>query len=193
VPNEPCIPDARTLRTELLLSGCHRGDRAAIEQVVREWEARLLYYVRRLVRDEQDAWDVLQQTWVNVLRGVRSVREATGLAPWLYRVARNAAFNHSKALKAEARHLHAAVDAAAIPPNGQPEPDIAADAEAVHAALNRLTLAHRDVLTLYFLRDLNIEQIADVLGVPAGTVKSRIYYAKAALREALSASDGSLP
>jgi RNA polymerase sigma-70 factor (ECF subfamily) len=58
-------------------------------------------------------------------------------------------------------------------------------AEAVHAALAKLSLAHREVLTLHFLEDVSIQEIAFVLEVPAGTVKSRLYHAKRALRQAI--------
>lgn len=64
------------------------------------------------------------------------------------------------------------------------------DAEQVHRALGRISLAHREVLTLFFLEDLSQEQIAEVLGVPLGTVKSRLSYAKRALRSVLQQEEG---
>jgi RNA polymerase sigma-70 factor (ECF subfamily) len=63
------------------------------------------------------------------------------------------------------------------------------DADRVHYALGQISLPHREVLTLYFLQDLTIEEIANVLDVPAGTVKSRLYYARLALRSALEKED----
>jgi RNA polymerase sigma-70 factor (ECF subfamily) len=59
------------------------------------------------------------------------------------------------------------------------------NAEAVHEALGRLSQPHREVLTLFFLQDLTIDQIAEVIGVKGGTVKSRLHYARAALRKVL--------
>jgi RNA polymerase sigma-70 factor (ECF subfamily) len=59
------------------------------------------------------------------------------------------------------------------------------DAEQVHRALSRISLAHREALTLYFLEDLSLEQMAEVLAIPVGTVKSRLCYAKRALRAVL--------
>src|SRR5207248_6630276 len=81
---------------ELLALRCQRGDRAALEELVRAWEKRLFYFIRRLVDNEADAWDVLQQTWVRVLSGIGALREPRSLGPWLYRVARHAAFNHGQ-------------------------------------------------------------------------------------------------
>ena len=59
------------------------------------------------------------------------------------------------------------------------------DAEQVHYGLGRISLPHRDVLTLFFLQELSVEEIAQVLEVAAGTVKSRLYYAKKALKAVL--------
>ena len=62
--------DKDTVARELLALRCRRGDRAALEELIRTWELRLLYFIRRIVRDEADAWDVLQQTWLRVLGGI---------------------------------------------------------------------------------------------------------------------------
>jgi RNA polymerase sigma-70 factor (ECF subfamily) len=59
------------------------------------------------------------------------------------------------------------------------------NAQAVHSALDELSLPHREALTLHFLQDLSLEQIADVLDVPIGTVKSRLHHAKRALKKIL--------
>ena len=61
--------DKDAVARELLALRCRRGDRAALEELIHTWERPLLYYLRRLVRDEADAWDVLQKTWVRVLKG----------------------------------------------------------------------------------------------------------------------------
>jgi DNA-directed RNA polymerase specialized sigma24 family protein len=59
--------DKDAVARELLALRCRRGDRAALEELIRTWERRLLYFIRRLVRDEVDAWDVLQKTWVRAI------------------------------------------------------------------------------------------------------------------------------
>lgn len=67
--------DREAVARELLAVRCRRGDRAALEELIRTWEGRLLYFIRRLVRDEADAWDVLQKTWVKVLAGIGSLED----------------------------------------------------------------------------------------------------------------------
>jgi RNA polymerase sigma-70 factor (ECF subfamily) len=170
-------------RLEALLRMCRAGDAVALEELIRLWERKLFYYVRRLVPDESDAWDVLQQTWVRVLKGIGKVRDAEKLVPWLYRVARNAALSHRKSLLAQKRWVdrEAAVEDLA----GVEAREADWTAEEVHRGMAELSAHHRDVLTLFFLQDLSIKEIAEVVEVSQGTVKSRLFYAKKALGEAL--------
>jgi RNA polymerase sigma-70 factor (ECF subfamily) len=86
--------DKEDVARELLALRCRRGDRTALEDLIRAWEARLLYFIRRLVRDEADAWDVLQETWMKVVKTINSLSDARSLSPWLYRVARITALRH---------------------------------------------------------------------------------------------------
>jgi RNA polymerase sigma-70 factor (ECF subfamily) len=171
------------VRWEAILERCRAGDREALDELIRRWEGKLFYYVRRLVADEPDAWDVLQQTWVRVLNGIGKVRDSGKLVPWLYRVARNTAISHRKSLLARQGHL----DRDAIVEDLADMEVLETDwtAEEVHRGMNDISASHRDVLTLFFLQDLTIKEIAEVAGVSEGTVKSRLFYGKKALREVL--------
>ena len=90
-------------RLEALLLWCRAGDEEALEELIRRWERKVFYYVGRLVAEESDAWDVLQQTWVRVLKGVAKIKDAEKPVPWLYRVARNTGLSHRKSLLAQKR------------------------------------------------------------------------------------------
>jgi RNA polymerase sigma factor (sigma-70 family) len=175
--------DKVAVARELLALRCRRGDRAALEELIRTFERPLLYYIRRLVRDEADAWDVLQKAWLRVLRGIGSLGDPRSLAPWLYRVARNTAFSHYHTGDTLSEPL--ADHEEALASDSSDRQIEFEDAEQVHRGLLSLSLAHREVLTLFFLDDLSVEETATVLGVPPGTVKSRLHYAKHALRKVL--------
>ncbi len=177
------FPNRAALEAELLLHRCREGERDAFAELIARWELRLFYYVCRLVDDEQDAWDILQQTWMRVLRGIGRLRDPCRLAPWLYRIARNTALSHCKSLAARQRWIDPEVQVESV--SDEREIPSTWPAEVVHAALQKLSLHHREVLTLFFLEDLAIEQIAEVIGVPAGTVKSRLHYARQAIRRIL--------
>lgn len=176
--------EKETLYDQLLVIRSQRGDRAALSELIERWEPRLFYFARRLVDQEADAWDILQKTWVKVVRRISSLRDPRTLPCWLYTLARNTAVDHRRAqpnyrlpmaAPDEDRELKTPIDHVMALEN----------AEAVHEALGRLSQPHREVLTLFFLQDLTIDQIAEVLGVKLGTVKSRLHYARAALRKVL--------
>lgn len=175
--------DPRTLRDEWLVLRCQLGEPAAFDELMRRWESRLLYYLRRLVPQEADAWDALQRTWLAVYRDLPRLREPRALRAWLYRVARNQAAGHCRREFA----LRARIDDEADP-EGVAEPDWTPDldqAGRVHDAIGGLSLPHREVITLHFLEQMPLEEIAEVIGAPVGTVKSRLHYAKRILKQRL--------
>jgi RNA polymerase sigma-70 factor (ECF subfamily) len=178
---------AEAIQEELLVLRCRRGEKAALEELVRTWEKRLFYFIRRLVDNEADAWDVLQETWVRVMSGIGALREPRSLSPWLYRVARHAAFNHGQ-VRATYRRLLQDYPAA-VPADDDSAREEFENAEQVHHGLLQLSLPHREVLTLLFLEGFSVEAMAQVLDVPAGTVKSRLHHAKKALRAVLGKED----
>jgi RNA polymerase sigma-70 factor (ECF subfamily) len=174
---------AAAIYQELLVLRCRRGDRAALEELVHCWEKRLLYFIRRLVDDEQDAWDILQQTWLRVLSGITALREPSSLGPWLYRVARHAAFNHGQ-LRATYERFLKNYQMLSTPDEASGAEKFE-NAEVLHRGLVQLPVPHREVLTLFFLEGFSVDEIAQVLEIPAGTVKSRMYHARNALRDLL--------
>lgn len=175
--------DQDAIYQELLATRCQRGDPAAFDELVRGWERRLHYFVRQLVKDDQDAWDILQQTWLRVLRGIHALKDPNHLTAWLYQVARNAAFKYARLQAAYRAGLEEHPDVQWA----DDDPGVIRfdQAEQVHHALQRLSLPHREALTLYFLEDLTVAQIADIVGTQPGTIKSRLFYAKQALRKIL--------
>lgn len=168
---------------ELLVLRCRQGQRAAMEELVRIWEQPLFYFVRRLIDDEDEARQVLQQTWVSLLQGLGSLRQPRKFPAWLYSIARKTALTHLRSRYGEqmvSREGEAVAPADVA--DAQLEFD---DAEQIHYGPGRLSLVHREVLTLFFLQDSSIDEIAAVLEVPVGTVKSRLHNGKRALKAVL--------
>lgn len=177
------MTEKHAIYCELLALRCRRGQKDALEELVRNWEKQLFYYIRRLVEDEQDAWQILQETWMKVLRNVRNLREPRNLPAWLYSIARNTAMSHLRAEYAKQGVREESEKLDEIESDG----DNASfeEAERVHYGLGKISLPHREILTLFFLRDLSVEQISEVLDVPVGAAKSRLHYAKRALKAVL--------
>jgi RNA polymerase sigma-70 factor (ECF subfamily) len=169
------------LYEQVLVLRCQGGDEAAFTELVGRYHPRLGYYLRKMLGEGPAAEDALQDVWVDVLRGVARLADPGAFAAWLYQVARARAFRELRRRRAY-RPLEEADLAEA--PEGD-EGFSAEDAGAVHAALDRLSAEHREVLVLRFLEGMSYEDIARVTGNRLGTVRSRLHYAKQALRRLL--------
>ena len=175
--------DKQLLESELLTIRWQRGDRSAFEGIVKLWEKPLLYYLRRLTTSEADAWELLQETWLKLVRSLGSLKDTRSLPSFLYTTARNTAISRFRQLDSEESSSFA-----------ENLPDLSAaddvglfeKAEEVHQALDQLPVQQREVLTLFFLQDLSLQQMAALLRLPVGTVKSRLFYAKQAIRKILT-------
>lgn len=181
------MTDADLILCELLVLRCQRRDRCAADELVNLFEKPLLYYLRRMAGSEADAWDLAQETWVSVFNALPTLRDPRALPAFLYRTARNHALALLRHRNADLR-LYATVETLSNDTDHVPDftPE---DAAAVHVALNKLSLPHREALTLFFLQQLSIEEIASVLAIPLGTVKSRLHHAKKALGTILKEGD----
>lgn len=178
----PLSHDKQLLESALLTVRWQRGDREAFAGIVELWERSLFFYLRRFAPTEADAWELLQETWLKLLKSLHTLRDPHTLPAFLYTTARNTAISRLRLreLKNEAMPDQVFDERAAD------ECLALENAEAVHHALDQLPLAQREALTLFFLHDLSLDEMADVLSVPVGTVKSRLHYGKAALRKILS-------
>jgi RNA polymerase sigma factor (sigma-70 family) len=167
---------------ELLVVRCQLGERPAFDELVERWHPPVWKYIRRVAGDDDAAWDVAQDVWLRVLRGIARVRDGARLRPWLFGIAR-------RALMDRLRHQYATpIDAdvdltelAADASSNDSEDEVAA----MERELTRLPVIEREVLTLFYLRELSLTEVADVLGVPVGTVKSRLFRARRQLRRGL--------
>jgi RNA polymerase sigma-70 factor (ECF subfamily) len=165
-----------------LVIRCQLGQRPAMEELFLRHNRSLAYYLRRRL-NRDDVADVQQEVWLTVIRRIGQLRSPEAFIVWLYQIARSKSAGRSE----DGRAIQLLDEAEAVEePGGNPEPEFsAADAEKIHQGLARLRDPHREVLVLRFMEDLSYEQIAEVIGCSVGTVRSRLFYAKIALREQL--------
>jgi RNA polymerase sigma-70 factor (ECF subfamily) len=169
---------------ELLVVRSQLGDQTALGEMVAQWQRRLAYYVRRLLGPGGDVEHAMQDVWLKVVARIGSLQDPARLGPWLYSLARFTAIDHIRDAAAR-RRLLAPLEPDAMDGTGFEEMARLDDAEQVHFGLAQLDIADRDVLTLYFLNDMSIAAVAEVLNIPCGTVKSRLYHARRALAAVL--------
>jgi RNA polymerase sigma-70 factor (ECF subfamily) len=174
---------ANRARDEWIALRCQSGEPDAFEDLVHAMERPLLYYATKLLRDEERALEALQDVWIRVFGGIRRLQDPGSLRPWLYRVTYGVVIDRIRRDGSRQRAEEARIEG--FSEAGELTFDTE-DAAAVHQALDRIDFRHREVLVLHFIEDFSVAEIAAVIGCPEGTVKSRIYHAKKAMKEILS-------
>ena len=183
--HEPGQIDAarEVLLDELLVVRCQLGERAAFDALIERWHEPLWRYLRRLLGDVDAAAETLQDTWIRVLRALPGLREPGRLRPWLFTIARRTAMDRLRRKYAEPAAMPLDDVDVAGPEEGL-EP--ALELDTMHAELQRMPVVEREVLVLFYLEELTLEQLAEVLAVPLGTVKSRLFRARRMLRRQMT-------
>ena len=179
----PTAQPLDSITERLLVLRAAEGDGAAFRVLWDAYEAKLRYFLRRIVAEEHTADDVLQEVALELFRKLPRLRAIEAFRRWLYQVAHDRAVSRVRKERREKEVLECALseqEASSVDEFQQCEL-----AEAVHFGLNQLDEDERTVLTLRFLEDLRIAEIAEVLRLPEGTVKSRLHYAKQSLRRVL--------
>jgi RNA polymerase sigma-70 factor (ECF subfamily) len=161
------------------------GDQAAFDALVRASSNRLYAIAYRILRDQYLAEDALQQALVTIWNELPRLRDPDRFDAWTYRLI-------VRASTAEARRERRGSSVALLPDDADasPSPDAfrtVADRDELERGFRRLSPDQRAVLVLQHFAGLSLAEIADVLGIPAGTAASRLHYAARALRAALEA------
>ena len=160
------------------------GDETALAELVGRYDARLRYFLRKLAGQRAD--DLLQDVWLDVVRHLPRLSDPQAFRAWIYRIARDRAFGLLRKSQRTEHLGNTDVPASADDANGFD----AEDAARIHAALDLLPTEQREVLVLRFVEAMSYEQIARVTSQPLGTVRSRLFYAKQALRTILEKDTG---
>ena len=164
---------------EYLVLASQAGDQQALEELARRWTPKLLRYAGRMVGSVDHARDIVQDTWAGVIRGLRSVDDPGRFAAWIYGIAHRRCIDSIRRLSRD-RRLNAALDAQAVEPAHRMHEEHSID---LQRAIKALSADHREVVSLFYGEDLDVDEIASVLGIPEGTVKSRLFNARRQLRE----------
>jgi len=186
-----------------LAEALRQGSEAAYEELLHRFQQPVYALAFRLLNEPSDASDVVQEVFLKVFRNVGSFRGQSSLKTWMYRITVNEAhnarrwfFRHRRELDLDTGSPESKDWKESIPDNGRSPYDETLDGERhamIEAALDRINPAFRDAVVLRDIMDLSYEEIAEVLGVSLGTVKSRILRGREALREELAGSLASSP
>ena len=169
---------AQTGRDAFLVVQAQLGDRRSLSELVERWHEPVWNYVRRMLGRPGLADDVSQEVWAGALRALPRLKQPERFAPWLFTIARRAVMDHLRDRYTQADPL-----------DGDPVEDdetaAVLDRAQVADGFTGLPACEREVLILFYLHDLGLEECAQVLAVPVGTVKSRLFRARRLLRDHL--------
>ncbi len=180
---------------QILVERVQRGDKKAFELLVSKYQRKLMRLVSRLIHDQAEAEDVVQEAFIKAYRALPQFRGESAFYTWLYRIGVNTAKNHlvtqgrrtPTSTEADVEEAEAFNDADGLRDINTPESVLASKqiAETVNAAMLTLPEELRNAITLREIEGLSYDEIAEVMVCPIGTVRSRIFRAREAIAEKL--------
>lgn len=182
----------------VLVDRCRHQDTAAFDEVVGRYKNKLYNYIYRMVGDSDDAEDLTQEVFVRMFTSLDSFRRQASLHTWLFRIAGNLCIDHFRRSK-KTRSIAYSLDepySSDDSEGGRDLPDATFEphrlleqqelGEQIQRALVHLPEKLRSVLILHDMEDLPYDEIAQIVGCPLGTVKSRLFHARQQLRQRLT-------
>lgn len=193
----PEVERSTAFEDEQLAHGLRQGWEDSYEELVSRFQQPVYSLVYRLMSDPGDSSDVVQEVFLKVFRNIDSFRNQSSLKTWIYRIAVNEAYNHRRWFF---RHKNKEVTLEDERKGGAPRGDILPDVRQspydyvldreqrslIEQALSRVNPAFRPAVVLRDVEGLSYEEIAQILDISMGTVKSRILRGREALRQELS-------
>lgn len=175
-------PDPRI--DALLAVRCQLGERDAFDELIRRWAQPLRRHVSRVAGDSHSADEPVQDIWLRVLQGIGRLQDVGKFRPWLFGIAHRRLMDELRGRYAAPQTESDAVfDELA---DEAIDPDRELLAGELDRGLSRLPAGERDVLSLFYLEELSLADVAQALAVPVGTVKSRLFRARQLLRQQLT-------
>jgi RNA polymerase sigma-70 factor, ECF subfamily len=177
-----------------LVAACKHGDQDAFAQLVRQHQRRVFNLVFRMLQHYEEANEVTQETFLAAWQGLPAFRGDARFSTWLYRIAYNCALKQLEQRKRD-QALQLVVQAAQAAASRDQEECIDAEIEiharqsAVNEQLSALPTKYRAVLVLRHLQEMTYEEMADILRLPIGTIKTHLFRARNLLKERLEAFD----
>jgi len=181
------------IELSVLLDRCGTGDELAWEALVRRFQARAYGIAYHYLANAEDARDLAQEVFVRIYKNLRSDIDANKFVPWMVRITRNLCVDHLRRRRARPHGSQVNLDEIERLPSAGRNPEQQwtdnARKRLIYSALQQLTALNREIILLKEIQGLQMEEIATMLGVPLGTIKSRSNRARIELAQKLVALD----
>ena len=178
---------ARESDTELI-ARIRAGDQLALQALYARHNVKVFRFALRLLRSEPSAEDVVSEVFTDVWRSPANFEGRSEASTWVLAIARNKAYSMLRRKREQELDEDAAAETA--DPGDDPEVVLQKKdkGEILRACIERLSAEHREVIDLVYYHDKSIEEIAEIVGAPEGTVKTRVFYARRKLSELAKAA-----
>lgn len=190
-----CLPQFVHADDAVLIALSKQGDRDAFNQLVDRYSTQIYNFALRMTNNAEDAQDIYQEAFIHAFRGINSFRSDAAFSTWLYRIVRNVYLDELKRRRARPaisleegiETEEGSVSREVEDPAPLPEERVQTNERrrAVHTAISQLPDRQREILILYDLQGHSYEEIASILSINVGTVKSRLNRARRSLHERL--------
>ena len=183
-----------SLDDDILIKAYLKGDPKAFEVLFKKYREQVARLVYSIVKHEALVQDIVQEVFLLVFRHLSKFRQHAAFKTWIYRITVNESLRQLERARRWQPLPDGDAERSKIPStlivfeNGESPERVLIDGEQkalVHDALNSIRPHHRTILVLYYLEDLSVQEIAEVLEIPEGSVKSRLFYARDGLRKVL--------
>lgn len=170
-----------------LIACIQNGDLDALGELYEKYNTSVYRTALAITRDEKVAEDILQEAFLRVHAHAHKIDQTVPLGPWLYRVTVNLAYSWTRQVKRWLHSFQDILDRWASPTQWRPEVAVEDEEwqQILEQAIDALSPRHRVVIILHYLEELSLKEIAYIMQVPEGTVKSRLYYARGCLKKAI--------
>lgn len=175
-------------RLTLLVLRAQSGDRSAMDQLLAAYQSEVFSYLERMLGNHSDAEDALQMTLLQAIKKLRWLREPSSFRPWVYRIASRYAYRVIASRQRDREHSNA--DQLEAVEDTIDQNELAELIEQIPQWLEKLTAKGREVMILHYLEGFTAEQVADILNIPLGTVRSRVSHALSRIRKHARCNEG---
>jgi len=163
--------------TEWLVLGCKQGDKVAFERLVKQWQPKVMNQAYWYCKNGLAAKDIAQETWTSVVQGIGKLNDPARFSIWLHQIVYRKSVDWIRQTK-KIRELNIYEAKQSMHPETQDDGRLKLMMELLH----KLPEDQKIILTLFYLNEQNIIEISEILGIPIGTVKSRLFNAREHLK-----------
>lgn len=165
---------------EYLVLSSQKGDSEALSKLIDYWQPRLLKHAWYLTGDREAAKDMVQEAWIAAMKSFRNLQDSSRFRSWIYKIVTHKCADWVRRCQRQQKCYNEI-------PKPQEQEEIQGK-DSFYVALNSLNKQHKTVLSLYYLEEMSVAEVAEILDISPGTVKSRLYHAREKLKLKLEGS-----